>query len=281
MRSSSSLDPSTLGAPLLSDPSVDNVDVDESETPYSPSAGGLVSSFRITDNSSYSLQSASRTSSTNSPQGDPRYSAEDGTTRSHWEAQLVAAEMKCIEYLCTELSISHKRRVFLELLNSADDVLQGGDEGRGEAENYGEGGSRQRAKSSPEAEMERRRCLEVLSSDIPKILTSMRENIVNTELIIQELRYKLNLGEEEGVWGRRSYSQIASEVSSESPPGSVRSSSMGRRSTWHGSGVGSIDRVRSSNDAEFDPVGTVTRRLSNVGVDIINLTERMRAYTKT
>lgn len=149
MRSSSSLDPSTLGAPLLSDPSVDNVDVDESETPYSPSAGGLVSSFRITDNSSYSLQSASRTSSTNSPQGDPRYSAEDGTTRSHWEAQLVAAEMKCIEYLCTELSISHKRRVFLELLNSADDVLQGETKVEGRRKTMGRGG-RVRGRSLPQ-----------------------------------------------------------------------------------------------------------------------------------
>mmetsp|Transcript_5132 Transcript_5132/g.10223 ORF Transcript_5132/g.10223 Transcript_5132/m.10223 type:complete len:323 (+) Transcript_5132:88-1056(+) len=275
--------------------------------PTGPDMSGGVSSFRITDNSSYSVQSAnSRTSSTNSPNlssGD----ASDGD-KSTWEAQLVAAEMRCIEYMCREISIAHKRRMFLAMLTQADEVLQGSSAEAG-AENYEDDGdedgvgapsdTRGRAKSSPETEMERRRSLDVLNNDIPKILKSMRENIVETELLIQELRYKLDIKEEDGVWGRQTLGSHGS------PPGSTRPSSMGRRSTWHGSdgnsistkessitgGLGSIMTGRSSSRSgseidiseveEKEDATGLTRRLSSVGTDMLQLSERMRAFTTT
>jgi hypothetical protein len=209
--------------------------------------------------------------------------------------------MKCIEYMCREISISHKRKLFLAMLQGADDVLEGASPGSSTgSDNYndegdkdgGGGGSapqtRGRAKSSPEAEMERRRSLDMLNNDIPAILASMRENVVNQELLIQELRYKLDIGEDEGVWGRRTFT---SHSSSESPPGSARPSSMGRRSTWHGSSDGNSISTRGRSISGSEVFGDleekeasaqgVTRRLSSVGVDMLNLTERMRAFTTT
>jgi hypothetical protein len=289
----------SLAAPLLSEGSPSS-----GPEPRTPPLGPVhdlsgVSSFRITDNSSYSLQSAigstgSRTSSTNSPQ-DSSENLEG--RKSMLELQLIAAEMKCIETMCREISISHKRRLFLAMLQSADDVLKGSTNSSTGSDNYEDDGdedggstpqARGRAKSSPEAEMERKRSLDVLNNDIPKVLESMRENVVDQELLIQELRYKLNIGEDEGVWGRRTFT---SHSSSESPPGSARPSSMGRRSTWHGSSDGnsistrgrSISRSGSEVDGDLEEKDAqgVTRRLSNVGVDMLALTDRMRAFTTT
>lgn len=104
----------------------------------------------------------------------------------------------------------------------------------------------------------------LLKNDIPEILASLRGNIEDCEVLIQELRYKLDVKEEEGPWGR------ASGIGSSFTESDVRfSSSMERRSSApprfssRGTGGGS-GASGSSGGAEADALEASMQNYSDV-----------------
>jgi hypothetical protein len=82
----------------------------------------LPSSLRITNGSSYG---GSNTFSLFSPPSPPLSTASPlpAPERAALEAQLMKASMDCMGYMCAEVSLNHKRRTFLRLLEDADDIM--------------------------------------------------------------------------------------------------------------------------------------------------------------
>ena len=66
--------------------------------------------------------------------------------------------MECIAYLCTEISLNHKRHKFLAMLDSADHIIEDG-----------ERGVRERALSNPDTLKKRARTESLLREGESKL----------------------------------------------------------------------------------------------------------------
>jgi len=235
---------------------------------------------------------------TNSTDSTASSEAAASAASSGFAAALMKAEMKQIEYMTSEISISHKRNVFRNLI---EDMEKNHPSPTADEEDVPTG------RVSPTTANTLAKTKRLLAQDIPKILADLRKSVVENELLIQELRYSLGYGESEGVWGRQSNSiaQKDSSLINDIRESTNISVSEGRRSTWHGdrdsSSVreGKMDSLsnwgRPTNDtdhlsstdatdkeaadkldiSEFKQ--TTARRLSLI--DMASLTERVRSHT--
>ncbi|GMH70307.1 hypothetical protein TL16_g05376 [Triparma laevis f. inornata] len=171
--------------------------------------------------------------------------------------QLKDAEIKCIEYMCTEISLKHKRRKFLNILTSINLEL-----------NPGEG----RIRSSSEEKYDEMH--HKLSFEIPEILKSLRQNIEQTETIISSIRTSLNLSSEEGVWGRISLKNSSGDRTS--------SSTRERRSTWHGDSTSSNHSSFIFKPSENSPSNLSEDTFEDIGIGrkLTGLGEKMDGIVK-
>ena len=127
--------------------------------------------FRITSQSNISANSTS-----SSDEKAPNYLL---GRRQELKSELVRAEMKAVEHMCSEISLRYKRKKYLMMLEEEQKMLEEplcayhpGDQ---------DTPGRTRAKSSATAERKRAESLEVLNHEIPAILKNMRANIEETE----------------------------------------------------------------------------------------------------
>jgi hypothetical protein len=205
----------------------------------------------VTTGSSYG---GSYAFSLNSPQPSEDFPPLDESTRGQLNQDLMKASMECMGYMCTEISIKHKAAKFRDMLSAADSILEGVEvvEG-GTPSSDVSGGSRQRVMSNPSTMKSRARTASLLENEIPAVLARMRENIEDCEELIQSLRYKLDIKEEEGAWGRVSNSFSL-----------IYGSSRGHLDSWHHStsSGGSAGR-RSSAPPDMQIRG---RRTESYGV---------------
>ena len=273
----------------------------------SPSAGQHNSRTRVPtlsgDSSDYRTTIATTTST------DPSFLHNS----SRYSTALMQAEMKQIEYMCSEISISNKRNIFKRMLNDMERVRDRESKPIPTPLDNNLGG-----RISPSSEMQLTRTKQILSNDLPKILINLRKSIVENEVLIHQLRYTIGFNEDEGVWGRHIYSggrdtcddsffNMSGVERDSSLVGAGPASSGGRRSTWHGSDAHdsmnntlSFSRSTESENSNSNsnanspnaddengdekvvnipPVASTGRRLSQLGTDMFQISDRVRSYT--
>mgnify|MGYP005643827559 CR=1 FL=1 len=221
---------------------------------------------------------------------DSAFSAASKSEDTNFAAALMQAEMKQIEYMTSEISISHKRFAFNKMVAQMESLS-------------GESGRKDNGRISPTSEDRLKKTKRLLQNDIPRILSDLRKSIIENELLIQELRYNIGYGESEGVWGRQTV-LVRNNGDGDSFFRDSSRGSSNRRSTWHGrdsstaatgkmGSTGSWGRdtgdtalsVSSNDDSPtLIPINTINtenksaaRRLSDFGLS--GYQERVRSYT--